>query len=364
MTGKTIGVLGLGRVGIMHARNVAQSPGVDRVVLIGRDEGRLDAGAAQVRAGLVPGAAEEDAGALAPTGEDFADVTTTTASFGDALTGLDGVIVATSTATHPEFAVEAARAGVPSLVEKPLALDLAVLEETSSRLEQTGTPVMIAFHRRYDPAHRQLRDKIAAGELGDLRIITATDHDHLRLSPAYVPLSGGIWRDLVIHDFDIIPWVTGDRITSVTATGSVIDAKVHAEHGDLDTAVALLELASGAVATVSATRRNDAGQDVRLQVFGSGGTFATGLDDRTPVTSLESGGPAPSRPYRQFIDRFEPAFRNEISAFLGMIDGTHDNDTPPRAGVDALQVAIAASQSVERGGARVLIEDINEGVLS
>jgi myo-inositol 2-dehydrogenase/D-chiro-inositol 1-dehydrogenase len=364
VTGKRIGVLGLGRVGVMHARNLAQSSDVDEVVLIGRDQSRLDLATAQVSAALTPGAPADIAGALADPGVAPAGISSRVAALSDALWGLDGLVIATSTETHPDFAVQAAQMGVPVLVEKPLALDLTVLEDTTAKLEDTCTPVMVAFHRRYDPAHRALREKVRSGELGTLRVVTATDHDHTALSPAYIPLSGGIWRDLVIHDFDIIPFVTGDRIVAVTAAGSVLDAPVHGEHGDVDTATALLELASGAIATVSATRRNDAGQDVRLQVFGSAATFATGVDGRTPVTSLESGGVQPSEPYRQFIDRFEPAFRNEIAAFLGLIDGTHANDTPPRAGVDALRVAIAAAVSVSSGGRRITIDDITEGQLT
>lgn len=363
MTGMRIGVLGLGRVGVMHARNLAQSAGVDEVVLIGRREDRLARGVEAVRAAVAPGAPAELAGSLAPAEPARARIVATTHGFDRALDGLDGVVVATTTATHPEYALAAARARVPSLVEKPLALDLAVLEDTSSRLDDTGTPVMIAFHRRYDPPHRLLRRMVAAGELGALRVVTATDHDHERLPEAYVPVSGGIWRDLVIHDFDVIPWVTGERIVSVSARGSVLDAPVHAQHGDVDTATALLELASGAIATVSAVRRNDAGQDVRLEVFGSAGTFATGVTERTPVTSLETGGAAPAQPYQDFIDRFEPAFRSEAAAFLGMIRGEQTNESPPRAGVDALRVALAAARSAADSGARVRVDDITEGAL-
>ncbi|RZT66476.1 myo-inositol 2-dehydrogenase/D-chiro-inositol 1-dehydrogenase [Microcella alkaliphila] len=349
MTGLRIGVVGLGRVGVMHARNIAQADGVSDVILIGRDTTKTEHAADLIRSSILDGAPVELAGEFAPTGNIPARIQTTTARFGAALSGLDGIVVATSTETHPQLAIEAAEAGIPALVEKPLALDLATLEATCRRLEATGSPVMIAFHRRYDPAHRALRQRIADGEAGTVRIISATDHDRLPLDVDYIPRSGGIWRDLLIHDFDIIPWVTGQRIVSVTAHGSVLDAAAHAEHGDVDTAAALLTLESGAIATVTATRRNGAGQDVRLEVFGSDGTFGAGISDRTPVTSTEPGGNAPTEPYQQFIDRFELAFRAETDAFLRLAAGTGENGSPPRAGVDALRVALAAARSLETG---------------
>ncbi|MEZ3161167.1 Gfo/Idh/MocA family oxidoreductase [Microbacterium sp. BWT-B31] len=360
MSGLRIGVVGLGRVGVMHARNVAQAEGVSEVVLIGRDAAKTERAAGLVRASISPGAPAELAGEFAPVGATPAAVRATTSGFEEALGSLDGIVVATSTETHPEFAVSAARAGVPALVEKPLALDLPTLEDTCRRLEETGSPVMIAFHRRYDPAHRALRHHIERGDAGTVRIVSGTDHDRLPLDVDYIPRSGGIWRDLLIHDFDIIPWVTGQRIVAVTAQGSVLDAAAHAEHGDVDTAAAILHLESGAIATVTGTRRNDAGQDVRLEVFGSRGTFGAGLSERTPVTSTEPGASAPPSPYQQFIDRFEPAFRREIEAFVALAVGTGGNDSPPRAGVDALRIALAAARSVDEGTTIAITEEALE----
>ena len=234
-----IGVLGTGRIGLMHARNLAQTDGVDEVVLMGRDPARL---AVAVKRGLRPRSSRTPRRSwpadLAPRGP----LATVTAGAGltEELPALDGVVVATSTSTHPAFALEIARAGVPSLVEKPLALDPDQLTALADELDDIGTEVMVAFHRRYDPGHQRLRQRILDGDAGTLRAVTATGHDHLALSPDYIPTSGGIWLDMLIHDFDTIPWVTGERVRSVWATGSVLDAPVHAEHGDVDTALAVL----------------------------------------------------------------------------------------------------------------------------
>jgi myo-inositol 2-dehydrogenase/D-chiro-inositol 1-dehydrogenase len=262
---------------------------------------------------------------------------------------LDGVVVATSTSTHPAFALQMARAGVPSLVEKPLALDPTQLTAVADELDDLGTEVMVAFHRRYDPGHQRLRQHVRAGDAGILRAVTATGHDHLALSADYIPGSGGMWLDMLIHDFDVIPWVTGQRVRSVWATGSVLDAPVHAEYGDVDSALAVLVLESGAAATVSGLRRNGAGQDVRLEVFGSLGSFAAGLDTHTPMTSTEPDVDPPGPPYHQFIDRFERAFRAEADAFVRLASGTGRNLTRPRDGLVAIRIAQASAESMRTG---------------
>ena len=251
-----IGVFGTGRIGLMHARNLAQTAGVDEVVLLGRDRSRLAASVDQVCAAIQPDAPPALAGNLAPRGR----AASVTAGVGlvEELGGLDGVVVATSTKTHPAFALQIARAGVPSLVEKPLARDPEELTALADQLDEISTEVMVAFHRRYDPGHQLLRQRILAGDAGTVRALTATEHDHFALPAEYVPGSGGIWLDLLIHDFDTIPWVTGQRVRSVWATGSVLDAPIHADYGDVDSAVAVLVLESGAAATVSGLRRNGA----------------------------------------------------------------------------------------------------------
>lgn len=342
-----IGILGTGRIGLMHARNFAQSAGVDEVVLMGRDPARIAAAADRVASALAPGAPVELAGSLA-TGGVSARLSTRVGPTVD-LDGLDGLVVATTTSTHPEFAVLAARHGLPALVEKPLALDRDRLTALADELDELGSSTMVAFHRRYDPAHHRLRQHIHAGDLGTLRAVTATGHDRLPLSPDYIPVSGGIWLDMLIHEFDIISWVTGQRVLNVWATGAVLDAPLHADYDDVDTAVAVLMLESGATATVSGLRRNGAGQDVRLEVFGSANSFAAGLDTHLPVTSTEPGVAPPGAPHEQFIERFERAFRAEASAFVDLASGHGVNESPPRSGLPAVEIALAAAESVRTG---------------
>ena len=336
-----VGVTGLGRVGQMHAANLAATAGVDEVVLVGRDPERTRAARAAVEAAVQPGAQGSGSG---PAG-----LSSTTAPLAQVLGDLDAVVLATSTATHPELTLQCARAGVPTLVEKPLSLDPAGLADLADELDATGTPVAVAFHRRYDPAHQLLAERVARGDAGAIRLVRAVGHDHLALSLDYIPRSGGIWMDMVIHDLDAIGWVTGQRVRSVWATGSVLDEPAYARHDDVDTAAAVLTLESGALALVSAARRNGAGQDVRLEVHGTLDTFGAGVEARTPTTSTEPGVPPPGPAYEQFVDRFAPAFRAEVAHLVRLARGEAENLTPPRAGLHAVQVAAAAARSRRTG---------------
>lgn len=349
-----IGIYGLGRIGVMHARNLAQDPRVDEVVLIGRDESRLNSAYAAVTDALQPGAATSLTGYFVPQGPPAA-LRATLEPLGGVLPKLDGVVVATSTITHADLALEVAESGTPLLIEKPLCLSSGDLSALSDRLEATATPIMVAFHRRYDPAYQQLRARISAGEIGPVRIARSTNHDHFPLPLPFIAESRGIWRDLLIHDFDITPWVVGQKVVAVQAFGSVMDEPEYARHGDADTAVAVLEFESGAIATISGTRRNGAGQDCRLEVFGSDGTLGAGVDEHTPVSSTDPGVTLSSSRYTDYQARFEPAFRNEIANFISMVRGEALSLTPPRAGLVATRIAEAAGTSFATGR-RIVID--------
>lgn len=343
-----VGIVGLGRIGRMHARNFARTPGVDEIVLIGRDPARTADALAHVEAPLAPEAPVEVAGAFAPAG-DAAPVSSRLEGLSEAMREIDALVIASTTATHPELSLAAARAGVPTLVEKPLALDPDELVRLADEIDATGTPVAVAFHRRYDPAHQRLKQRVQAGDAGRLRLLRGTGHDHHPLPADYIPVSGGIWLDMMVHDFDTIQWIADEPILSVHATGSILDDPVYAQYEDVDTGVAVMTLASGALAVVTGTRRNGAGQDVRLEVFGSEGTFGAGVEPATPVTSTDPGVAPPAPPYDRFSDRFEVAFRAESAHFVAMAAGAAPNLTPPRAGLAAVRVAHAATASQRTG---------------
>lgn len=363
--GLRVGVLGLGRVGRMHAAHLIRADGVEEVVLIGRDAGRLDEAAAAVEeevaaasapaaegaperagAGRAPGA-PSDVSRRAP-GSGRARVSRRLAD-GRHLEGLDGLVIATSTASHPGLVREAVAAGVPLLVEKPLALELEEQDALVAELEASPVPIMMAYHRRYDPAYRDLRERVRTGEMGRIRLVHAVSHDHHHVTADYIGPSGGIWRDLVIHDLDTVPWLLGEEVEAVYATGTAIDEPAYAEHGDLDTATAILSFRSGAQAVISAARNIAAGHDVRTEVYGSDGAYATGLDGLTPVVSTEPGTQAPAETHEEFTDRFARAFRAEADHFVSMLRGEAESLTPPAQCAGALRLALAAEESVRTG---------------
>lgn len=346
---RRIGVVGLGRIGRMHARNIAQEPAVDELVLIGRHEEKLHDAKTQLEAELSPQAGEELRGAHAPAVTGSGSVITTTLLTEDWTQGLDGVVIASSTHTHPELARTALTAGVPVLLEKPIGLRLEETATLSEEFEALDVPIMVAYHRRYDEGFQTLRERIHSGALGTIRVIHSAGHDHFHVDPEFIPTSGGLWRDLLIHEFDTIPWLMGENPVSIYASGAVLDEQAYADSGDLDTATAVITFESGVQALISGARNIASGQDVNTVVYGSDAAYAAGIDSKTPVISTEPGVSPPESTYADFVERFEPAFRREIRHFLAVIDGDATSLTLPSDGIVAARLAVAAEESVRRG---------------
>lgn len=327
-----IGIIGLGRVGRMHAGHLATTAGVDEVVFCGRSAARVE----RARNGITA--------AAAPTAE-----LTVATDLDRQLPDLDGVVIATPTDTHVDLVLGAARAGVPMLVEKPLALATDDIRRTADAVDALGVEVMVAFHRRYDAGYQALRAAVQDDTLGTVRTAHAVDHDFKQVPFDYVPGSGGIFRDLLVHDLDIVPWVLDDRPVALHALAGVLEEPEFTRLGDVDTATVLLTMASGAQVTLTGGRRMGTGQDVRLTVYGSEATLSAGLDGATPVASTEPGVPAPTDRYETFVERFLPAFRREAEHFVGLVQGDRANLTPPRAGLLAMHLADCAAESARTG---------------
>jgi myo-inositol 2-dehydrogenase/D-chiro-inositol 1-dehydrogenase len=322
-----IGVAGVGRIGAMHATNLATLDTVDQVLLFDPVPGR----AARFSAGLGPVAVPLD-------------------SLDELLAASDGVLVTTPTNTHPELLRRCLAAKVPVMCEKPVAESLAELTALAAEVDVAGIPVLVGFQRRFDPALVELHRRIRAGELGTVYQVRAAGWDAEPPDLGYLPASGGIFRDLLIHDLDAVPWLVGEPVVEVYASGSVLVHKAFADLNDVDTAIAVLRFAGGAHATLSGSRHDPLGYDHRIEVLGSKDSLTVGLDPRTPLTSLDPDGPvvAPDA-YPGFPERFDRAYRAEMVTFVEVIAGRAENPSPVRDSLISARLADACDASRLRG---------------
>ncbi|KRE42904.1 Gfo/Idh/MocA family protein [Knoellia sp. Soil729] len=317
-----IGLAGVGRIGAFHASTLAGLDAVDEVVV----------------ADLVPGLAEKVA----------ADQGLSAAPDIEALlrSGIDGLVIATATPGHAPLLRQALAAGIPAFCEKPVA---ATLDETialAELAEGSGTPVHIGFQRRFDAGYRRARGAVEAGELGTVHAIRALTHDQEPPHAAYVPTSGGIFRDCSVHDFDIVRFVTGREVETVYATGENKGADFFAAAGDVDTAAALLTLDDGTLVTATSTRYSGGGHDVRMEVMGSAASLAVGLDDSLALRSAEDGVTFPAGPpHASFMQRFLAAYRAELTAFCDVAAGRTPSPCTVHDALQAFRVAEACELS-------------------
>ncbi|MGP4023932.1 Gfo/Idh/MocA family protein [Actinomadura sp. 3N407] len=238
-------------------------------------------------------------------------------------TGLDAVVIATPTSTHAELLVRACDAGVPAFCEKPVAPDLRATLEVRDRAAKTGIPVHIGFQRPFDAGYAAARRAVLDRRLGSLHRVHLVTADPGPPGADYVRSSGGIFRDCHIHDFDILRWVTGREIESVTAVGANRGDAYFAAAGDVDTSAAVMVLDDGTIATLQGSRYNGAGHDVRMELSGTAGTWVVGLDERAAIRSAEPGVDWPSGDaWTDFWERFQPAYASEIGTSLEMAKGT------------------------------------------
>ena len=319
-----IGVIGAGRIGAFHVRTLLSLSGIASVAVCEADPARAAGLAAELG---VP---------IAATPEDMI------------ASGLDAVVIATPTPAHAPMIRLVAEAGLPAFCEKPVALDLATIDALIDDVERAGTLVQIGFQRRFDAGYMAARAAIADGTLGRLLVARLATHDPTPPSEAYIAGSGGIFRDLHIHDFDALRFVTGEEIVEVYADGAVRETPWFADHDDVDVAVAILKLSGGSLAILSGTRHDALGYDVRLEAFGTRDSVAVGVDARSPIRSLEPGVAQPDVPaYGDFMQRFQPAYEAELAAFVAtVIDGGPSACTLHEARA-ALVVALAADRSKE-----------------
>ncbi|TMC63896.1 MAG: dehydrogenase [Chloroflexi bacterium] len=318
-----VALIGAGRIGSLHARLLSATDGVERLTI---------ADALPERAASVA----RDVGATAAPSIDAA------------LDDAEAVVIAAATDAHADLIRAAIRRRLPTFCEKPLALDLGDTITLCGEIERSGVPFQLGFQRRFDAGYREARRLVETGELGTLYIVRMAGHDPAPPHESYIPVSGGLFRDFSIHDFDVLRWLTGNEVDEVYADGGVRGFEVFAKYGDVDTAVATFRLANGAFAVLTVARHDPLGYDIRTELFGSKDSVSVGLGPRMPLRSVEPGVPGPAGPvWQSFLVRFEDAYRAEFGAFLRVARGELASPCTARDGVEALRVSEAATTAVK-----------------
>ena len=321
----SIAQFGAGRIGQVHGPNLAASP---RFELVGISD-PVQAAADSLAADLGCSVLTRD--------EIFAD------------DSIAAVLIASSTDTHAELIEAAARSGKAAFCEKPIHLDsgraracLDVVAEHSGRLA-------MGFNRRYDPNFAELKAKLDAGRIGSTEMVSIISHDAEPPWPEYVKVSGGLYRDMMIHDFDIARWLLGEEPVQVYASGSVLIDPAIGEAGDVDSAMVIMRTAGGKLCHINCSRRNAGGYDQRVEVHGSDGKL---LLDNVPSNTVKVAGAADTRadpPPNFFVERYADSYRLELEEFA---DGIESGDLKSPTGVDglnALLLADAATNSSQTG---------------
>lgn len=321
-------LLGCGRIGRVHAANIAAS---ERSTLAVVYDVRLD-DAREVAA---------QHGARVATGVDEVF----------SASDVDAVLVATSTQTHADFIEAVVAAQRPVFCEKPIALDLERVNQCAARIRGAKSVVQIGFNRRFDAGIAAMSAAVRAGELGRVRQVVITSRDPEPPPPAYCKVSGGIFRDMAIHDFDMARFLLGEEPTEVFAAGSrLVTPALMAETGDFDTTMIVMRTASGAQCHINNCRSSAYGYDQRVEVFGDDGMLATGNRRPHELRKFSARATEAAAPYLHFfIERYRQAFAAELDAFVAAVEGK----ARPVVGFDdghkALLLAEAAKRSAESG---------------
>ncbi|QHF22907.1 inositol 2-dehydrogenase [Rathayibacter sp. VKM Ac-2804] len=320
------GLIGTGRIGQVHAANIAADP---------------EATLAWVCDPFVDGANDVSAR--------YGGTVTTDAAEMFASGEIDAVLIASPTATHIDLLEAAISAGIPALCEKPIDLDIARVDALLPRVTSSGVPIALGFNRRFDPAFAEARARVAAGEIGALEQLSIISRDPAAPPAAYIGVSGGIFRDMTIHDFDMARFFLPD-IVEVTATGTTTFDPGARAHGDFDTAVVTLRSASGALVSITNSRHSSVGYDQRLEAFGADGSIEV-ANALTSLVSVSNGTSVQAKPPYQdfFLERYAVAYRAELTEFIRLARGEESTSPTFADGRAALVLADAAARSaVER----------------
>ncbi len=319
-----IALVGAGRIGAIHGANVRSHPKLRLKYVVDAVEASAEQLAS--RLGAVP--ASFDAAVADP--------------------GVGGIIVASSTDTHLRYSVGAVEAGKAVFCEKPLNLDLAAALGAGKALDRAGARFLLGFNRRFDPHFGRLHQRLRSGELGELETLHIISHDPQPPPIDYVKVSGGLFLDMAIHDFDMARWMLGEEPVEIYAAGSCLVDPAIGAAGDIDTAKCVLRTASGRLCVISNSRRSGYGYDQRIEAFCSKGVLRVDNIKSSAVEAWDEDG-ARSEPLQNFfLDRYRDAYIREIDHFAAVAESRAEPAIGYRDGIAAMKLAAAANESLER----------------
>lgn len=322
-----IGVIGAGRIGRLHAEHLAfRIPGANLSAIADVNRAAAEACAGQCN---IPALYEDYHGLLNDS-------------------AIEAVAICSSSDTHSQIIEEAAAAGKHIFCEKPIELDLGKIDKALAAVEKAGVKLQIGFNRRFDPNFRHVHETVSAGKIGKPHILRITSRDPAPPPIEYTKVSGGLFLDMTIHDFDMARYLIGSEVTSVYATGGVmVDPRI-GEVGDIDTAVTVLRFANGVIATIDNCRRAVYGYDQRVEVFGAEGSISVENERPHRATLSNRDGVHTALPLHFIMERYTASFIAEMSAF---VDCLLQDTKPPVTGIDgrmAVVLGLAAMRSYEQ----------------
>jgi len=325
-----IGIIGAGRIARVHAENLAHRIPDAKILAV---------------ADIIPDAAKKLAAdfAIAATHSDYRAILDDPR--------IDAVIICSSTDTHAQIIAEAAQAGKHIFCEKPIALELPKIDAALEAVNKAGVKLQVGFNRRFDPSFKRAREIIAAGGIGAPHLLRITSRDPAPPPIAYVKVSGGIFLDMTIHDFDMARFLFGE-VVGVFAAGNVLVDPEIGNAGDVDTAVTTLLFANGALGVIDNSRQAVYGYDQRVEVFGSKGMVQ--VANKTPDNAAVSDaqGVHSSKPLYFFLERYMDAYLEEMREFLNCIQ---ENKTPSVGGADGrIAVVMGYAAKISREERRVV----------
>ena len=316
-----VALFGAGRIGKIHGANLARQPGVKLKYVV-------DVNATA-------------AGELAQAhGARVTDVET---ALKDA--AMSAVVIASSTDTHADLIIQSARAKKAIFCEKPVDLAIECARECVDAVSKAGVLCMIGFQRRFDPTFSALKQRLDAGEVGNAEMLIITSRDPGPPPISYIKVSGGIFKDMLIHDFDIFRWILGDEAASLYATGSCLTDPAVAAAGDVDSTAVTIRTKKGRLAQINTSRRAAYGYDQRFEILGSKGMLQAGNHKPTEVVAATERSVSVDKPEHFFLERYAKAYANEMAHFFDALAEGTPVRTTIEDGVKALELAEAATTS-------------------